>query len=788
MRLRQGLLLATLAAFAFTISGCGGSSNTPPPATVTVSLSGQPASLAPGLTASIAATVSNGTGVNWTVTCAAAPCGSFNPSSTASGVATVYTAPASPTSVTITATTSSGTTAAASATITIAAPAISVTINNPPASIAAGATASLAATVANDTANAGVNWTVTCSSSSCGSFNPTKTASGAATVYTAPSAIPTSGTVTVTATSVTDTTKSASATITITAPGISVALNPTPPTSLVVGATSNLIAIVSNDSKNAGVTWTVTCGTSGACGSFSSTSTASGTATIYTAPTAIPTNNTVTITATSVTDTTKTATATITITQILANGTYIYHFSGYDGTGPSFFVGAFTVAGGVITAGEQDFSDAATNDTADPLVPSGCTLSVTGNTIQVVLQVSSTTIGVNGIETLRGVASSSSRLLISEFDTFGAGTGSIDLQTSAAGPSGGYAFAVTGWDLGASSNSRLSFGGILNVSGSTIAVGNSVFDYNLEGSVGQDLLFASGSVTAPDSFGRVTFTLNPSTTSGVPNFLLTGYTVSTIQIQLVESQTASGALDDDLGGMALGQKTTQFSAASIANTTYVHAASGEDVNNVATFAGSFVFGSSGSVTGNLALNDFTNFIATPITSGTYTVDITGRVTVSNLVTTQFPNDPFSFQLYLDGNGNAMEIGADSLQFTEGQAYLQTATSADYEGSYAIAGQGVNNPASEVAWSGAGPVAITSDALAGSTDYNTQGLTPSAATPLSGTETSTTTPPTLSVTGIDSSSFTSSRGYTYFPIDTRRFVAIETDGNQMGLLTFEGVTH
>jgi ferredoxin len=177
----------------------------------------------------------------------------------------------------------------------------------PPTSLATSATLSLTANVSNDSANKGVTWTVSCGTSgACGSFSPTSTASGAATTYTAPSAVPSGNTVTVTATSVTDTTKTATATITITstAPAITVTLSGTPPTSLVIGTTGSFTATIANDSANKGVTWTVTCGSSGACGSFSPTSTASGSPTTYTAPAAVPTNNTVTITATSVTDTT----------------------------------------------------------------------------------------------------------------------------------------------------------------------------------------------------------------------------------------------------------------------------------------------------------------------------------------------------------------------------------------------------------------------------------------------------------------------------------------------------
>jgi hypothetical protein len=791
MKLRQPILLATLAAFALTISGCGGSSNTPPPATVTVSLSGQPASLTPGATASITATVSNGTGVAWTVTCAAAPCGSFSPASTASGAATVYTAPASPTSVTITATTSSGTTAAASATISIAAPAITVTITNPPTSIAAGATANLTATVANDTANGGVNWTVTCSSSSCGSFNPTKTASGTATVYTAPAAIPTSGTVTVTATSVTDPTKSNSATITITAPGISVALNPTPPTSLIVGATSSLIAVVSNDSKSGGVTWTVTCGSSGACGSFNPTSTASGTATTYTAPAAIPTNNTVTVTATSVTDTTKSASATITIAPILADGTYVYHLAGYDSAGPAFTAGAFTVAGNAITGGELDYSGATSKYSALALVLANSSLSVTGNTIQVVLATSSSTFGVSGAQTLRGSVVSSSRVLISEFDSFATGAGSIDAQsTPVAPPSSGYAFETVGWDFNSSGGSlALALGGVLNISGSTISVGSSVFDFNENGTLGQNQLFGSGSsISSVDAFGRVSFSLVPANTSS-PSFILTGYIISPTQIQLVESQTDQ--LSGDIGGSAIGQgaNTGKFSQSSLSGTTYAFATYGEDEVFVATYGGNLIFSSTGGVTGTLAIQDGTNSAVSPITSGTYTVDAsgTGRTTVSNLVTSAFPNTGFSFQLYLDGNGNAAVVGMDAQQFTAGQAFLKTATSSDYEGPYALSGRGlIANSSGTLGWGAAGPISIASDNITGTTDYTGSAIT--AAAPLTGTENSSAQPSTMNIVGLDGLSPTASRQYTYFPIDGKRFFAIESDANQLGLLTIESNSH
>ena len=87
----------------------------------------------------------------------------------------------------------------------------------PPTSMSTSGNVDVAATVANDPAHAGVNWTVSCDGNQCGSFitaNPVASSSPA--TYCAPDSVPSGGTVTLTATSVADNTKSTSATVTIT--------------------------------------------------------------------------------------------------------------------------------------------------------------------------------------------------------------------------------------------------------------------------------------------------------------------------------------------------------------------------------------------------------------------------------------------------------------------------------------------------------------------------------------------------------------------------------------------
>ena len=53
----------------------------------------------------------------------------------------------------------------------------------PPASLEVSTSTQLAAQLVNDTAAAGADWSVTCTSSDCGSISPAHTASGGATTF-----------------------------------------------------------------------------------------------------------------------------------------------------------------------------------------------------------------------------------------------------------------------------------------------------------------------------------------------------------------------------------------------------------------------------------------------------------------------------------------------------------------------------------------------------------------------------------------------------------------------------
>jgi hypothetical protein len=468
----------------------------------------------------------------------------------------------------------------------------------------------------------------------------------------------------------------------------------------------------------------------------------------------------------------------------------VYHITGEDSTGPYFIVGVIVVQNGLITAGEQDFSDRS-NGYTTVFPATGSSISMVGSNVQLTLNTGNTNIGVSGIETLRGPKVSSTRVLLSEFDTFASGSGSLDLQTSTAAPSGGYAFSVGGID-GTTNGYALGIGGVLNISGTTISPIGSVLDYNDGGSVGQSVsLTTSSTVSAPDSVGRVTFTVTPNSTS-LANFILTGYIVGTNLIQLVESQTDT--LNADLGGTALGQgsHTGTFTPAGVANTTYVFANRGADGANVAgllSISASFTLGNAGALSGVIALNDLTNYGALAVTGGTYAVDPTGRVTFSGVLPSISAVTPFGFELYLDGNGNAMELGVDASELSYGVAYQQSNATATLAGSFGLTGAGFGNlNNAPPGWSATGPATIASSggAVTGYTDYNLAGATPVSNVALTGSL-STTATTTVNLTGINAASATTSNAYYYFSIDGKRFLAIENDGAQLGILQLETIS-
>ncbi len=210
-------------------------------------------------------------------------------------------------------------------------------------------------------------------------------------------------------------------------------------------------------------------------------------------------------------------------------------------------------------------------------------------------------------------------------------------------------------------------------------------------------------------------------------------------------------------------------------------------------AGALTFNSDNSVTGTVSFND----LATQVAAGTiaaevvYTVDPTGRVTVNNLLatdpTTHDTYGPETFQMYLDGNGNAFVISMDTGDATAGAAFQQSA-GATISGSYALTASGTASVTDQITgitslypWGAVGPVSVGSGSASGFTDRNVLTNAQVAGTQMANvalTGSSSGSSGILSGTIFGLGYASSVNQYTYYVINSARAFAIEIDANQL----------
>jgi hypothetical protein len=340
---KTSILLTGILLLAWGCGGGGGQTN-PPPA-ISVTLTPNTANVHVTRTVQFTATVHNSTNaaVTWSVSgtgCSGATCGTISSGG-------LYTAPASapsPATVTVKATSAADSSKSSSATITILA-AVVLTVSPLNQSVDIATTQQYTATVQN-AVDSSVTWSVSgtaCTGAACGTIS-----TGG--LYTAPSAVPTTPTISITATSVEDTAISDSVTATIVS-SASIIAWPSK-AQVTINASYQFDALVTG-STNTGVTWSVAgSGCSGtSCGTIS-------TAGLYTAPGAVPSPATVTITVTSQVDPGKSASATVEIMpsdNAKLNGTYSYFYQGFANHAPAQTVGMFVADGnGHITYGVTD--------------------------------------------------------------------------------------------------------------------------------------------------------------------------------------------------------------------------------------------------------------------------------------------------------------------------------------------------------------------------------------------------------------------------------------------------
>ena len=676
-------------------------------------------------------------------------------------------------------------------------------VATPPTSLAIDASATLdaAAIYPQDSGsgeNTAVTYSVSCASAGgCGTLSPSD--EGGAIDYTAPSAVPSGATVTVTATSVADTKLSVSTTITITPPlPIAVTFFATPPASMQVGSTFLLSAGITNDvSANPQVTWSVSCAAP-ACGSFSATTTTSEQQTTYTAPAAVPAEGNVTVTVTSVTDPTKSASTQIAIVPAgpnLANGTYVFQLSGAGGYTSSFVTGVFTAQNGTVTGGEQDsvYYESDANDFTnaytdfEPITGGSYGTTYDGN-LQITLNATNA-----GVETLNGTPSANGQGFVAAVDGSPM-SATLDLQTSTAAPSGGFALQLTGGD-GYQQSAWI--GGILNFdSAGAISGAGSVLDvvdgtYTTADTEGTENAVGSSTVSAPDAFGRVVIQLEPGNGSTLPPVYLAAYTIDAKQMRLIETEDQIGNnFEGALGGTALGQgaNTGQFTAASVAGTSYVFGAQGPDEKGTLQMAGLFTLGAGGDLPGTLSWNDLSGSAAgqTPVSfTGSYTVDATGRATLTNVQ--NGAGGTYTIHAYLTGDGNGFVLSSDQDDVFTGQIFEQQAGTfgaGSFSGNYGLSATEfatdqaieeldpgpVIGPLTVTAASDADTVSGFADNGNGAADFAIAGsVTPAANGVFAGT-----------LAGFTPKDRGSANEFTVYLVDGTQGVLIETDNAQLTL--------
>jgi hypothetical protein len=389
---------------------------------------------------------------------------------------------------------------------------ISVVLSPLSSSVVPGGTAAVSATVSNDSAQAGVAWSCA-PADACGLFSPPSTASGMATIYTAPAAVPSGGQVTVTAKSVTDNSKSASSTLMITVSASQVQFEVPPPPTILPSQKVNISASVSRDT--AGVTWS--CSPAAACGTFSPASTGNEVVTSYTAPASAASGTAITIIATSVTDSGKSAIASTLISGIASNATlsgqYAFFLTFPAGNRSTASVlgsitlnGDGTVAGGVtdiISPGVLDLQDQILPTSANPQPnTSSYTVDSSGHGTMKVRTASGQQLGFGFALT------SPAHALLTEIDG-NPGSGTMDSQQhpadgfNASQVTGGFSFTMTGTTR-ANAATKVSFGGVFTADGVGSLSGGTL---DINNAAAMTTLPFSGSFSAPDSNGRGTLQL-----------------------------------------------------------------------------------------------------------------------------------------------------------------------------------------------------------------------------------------------------------------------------------------
>jgi hypothetical protein len=381
---------------------------------------------------------------------------------------------------------------------------------------------------------------------------------------------------------------------------------------------------------------------------------------------------------------------------------FAFYLSGLESiNGPGFYAlaGSVTVDGnGNVLGGEQDYNDGdgltSPEPSPDTILPGTAALAVDPTTGQgtLTLTTNNASLGASGVETLGVQFVNPNHALIVQFDGSATSSGGMDLQTlSSTLNDGNYAFTLSGVDP---DFEPVVFGGVFSIStsGTTLA---GTFDADDAGTTTLGTPF-SGTITAPDAFGRGTIT------SAALAISLNYYVVGPEAIRIIDVD------DSDSGvGSVFGQGTGTFSPASLGNSVF--AVESNSFGNLYAAAGMFTtVPASGTFTGVADDNEFDNGVIVPDASisGNYTVSSMVNGYGSLTITAGDLGDVSVLGIYMtdpllnlndpnnttSGLGGALVADLDTNLNGTGVLTPQTDTSsASFAGSYAFGAQAYNVP-------------------------------------------------------------------------------------------------
>jgi hypothetical protein len=452
------------------------------------------------------------------------------------------------------------------------------------------------------------------------------------------------------------------------------------------------------------------------------------------------------------------------------SGTYVFSTAGTDSNGAGIFItGAFTAcgcsAGTISSGGALSYGDG-TVGVASNQVISGGTYKITVDGRGTAQLLTSSSLGNIGLDF---VLASNNGGSVTEFDSNGTGSGTLELQTAVtqSGLAGNFAFSASG----ATSTGLLASAGAFSLDATGAVTAGTQDVSSLDTTTG---VASSQNFTISTSS---TVLVGTGTTPGTAQIIDAGGSTFTFDVYPVSAGHLKFVETDGLilsGGDAFTQQT------SLPSGTLAFTVAGLDTSLLPLSAGGLLPTTSGSISAGTEDYDDGGAVATATAvAGGFTGLSGGR---SILTLSSFENggtngvlSTYAFAAY-PSSGGTLLVEIDSAGVTAGIALAQTVTSFA-----ASQGYGLNLSAINISGSpfyeedDIAEFTSTSSSLTGLVDYNDQGSL-TADQSFSASYASLTT----GRYSLSSSSFNGA----FYPVDGTTVLFVEADTNQMGTGVFQ----